>query len=194
MAVGIRCVDHVTPLYPQKLALTSPTGGGRSVGIVRSRTKATEFSLVLGLKTSYQVRRLYRLLVPFLSVAVCCLLHSKHKMWQRTVRYVPVRSTNWFMSFAVCKVALWPSRSQSATLLDCTHPEHGGSKLLRKIGNILPFNMTSRTRTLESLQLSLFVTVTLWVTKRCSSLMSGYHLDRFLFSKYSYNQTIQTTC
>jgi len=34
----------VTPLYPQKLALTSPTGGGRSVGIVRSRTKATEFS------------------------------------------------------------------------------------------------------------------------------------------------------
>ena len=37
----------MTPLYPQKLALTSPTGGGRSVGIVRSRTKATEFSLVL---------------------------------------------------------------------------------------------------------------------------------------------------
>ena len=37
------CADHVTPLYPQKLALTSPTGGGRSVGIVRSRTKATEF-------------------------------------------------------------------------------------------------------------------------------------------------------
>jgi hypothetical protein len=30
-------------LYPQKLALTSPTSGGRSVGIVRLRTKATEF-------------------------------------------------------------------------------------------------------------------------------------------------------
>jgi len=44
--VGTRCADHVTPLYPQKLALTSPTGGGRSVGIVRMRTKATEFSLV----------------------------------------------------------------------------------------------------------------------------------------------------
>jgi len=28
------------------LALTSPTGGGRSVGIVRVRTEATEFSLV----------------------------------------------------------------------------------------------------------------------------------------------------
>ena len=45
--MGTRCADHVTPLYPQMLALTSPTGGGRSVGIVRSRTKATEFSLVL---------------------------------------------------------------------------------------------------------------------------------------------------
>ena len=44
--MGTCCADHVTPLYPQKLALTSPTGGGRSVGIVRSRTKATEFSLV----------------------------------------------------------------------------------------------------------------------------------------------------
>ena len=41
--MGIRCANHVTPLYPQKLALTSPTGGGRSVGMVRSRTKATEF-------------------------------------------------------------------------------------------------------------------------------------------------------
>jgi hypothetical protein len=46
-ATGIRCADHVTPLYPQKLALTSPTGGGCSVGIVRSRTKATEFSFRL---------------------------------------------------------------------------------------------------------------------------------------------------
>jgi hypothetical protein len=30
-------------LYPQKLTLTSPTSGGRSVGIVRSRTQTTEF-------------------------------------------------------------------------------------------------------------------------------------------------------
>jgi hypothetical protein len=34
-------------LYPQNLALTSLTSGGRSVGIVRSRTKATEFSFSL---------------------------------------------------------------------------------------------------------------------------------------------------
>ena len=46
-AVGTRCADHVTPLYPQKSALTSPTGGGRSVGIVRVRTKATEFLVLV---------------------------------------------------------------------------------------------------------------------------------------------------
>jgi hypothetical protein len=33
--------------HPKKLALTSPTSGGRSVGIVRSRTKATGLLLVL---------------------------------------------------------------------------------------------------------------------------------------------------
>jgi len=58
--VGTRCADHVTPLYPQKLALTSPTGGGRSVGIVRVRTKATEFSLVLQKLTW----KLWPILVP----------------------------------------------------------------------------------------------------------------------------------
>jgi hypothetical protein len=42
MAVGIRHADHVAPSYQQKLALTSPTSGGNSVGIVRSRTEATE--------------------------------------------------------------------------------------------------------------------------------------------------------
>jgi hypothetical protein len=41
-AVGIRCDDHATPL-PVKLALTSPTSGGHSVGIVLLRTTATEF-------------------------------------------------------------------------------------------------------------------------------------------------------
>jgi hypothetical protein len=31
--VGFRCADHVTPLYPQKLALIWPTCSGRSVGL-----------------------------------------------------------------------------------------------------------------------------------------------------------------
>jgi hypothetical protein len=33
-------------LYPQKLALTSPTSDSRSVGIVRSQTQATEFTFL----------------------------------------------------------------------------------------------------------------------------------------------------
>jgi hypothetical protein len=44
---GISRAEYATPLYPQKLALTSPTSGGRSVSIVRSRTKATELLLVV---------------------------------------------------------------------------------------------------------------------------------------------------
>jgi hypothetical protein len=42
--MGIRCATPRDTLYPQKLALTSPTSAGRSVGIVSLRTKATEFS------------------------------------------------------------------------------------------------------------------------------------------------------
>jgi hypothetical protein len=34
-------------LYAQKLALTLSTSGGRSVGIVRSQTQATDFFLVI---------------------------------------------------------------------------------------------------------------------------------------------------
>ena len=58
-AVGTRCADHVTPLYPQKLALTSPTVGGRSVGIVRVRTKATEFFLSKYFKTCWEQKIIF---------------------------------------------------------------------------------------------------------------------------------------
>jgi hypothetical protein len=37
---GIRCAGHVIPSIRKKFALTSPTRGGRSVGIVRLRTKS----------------------------------------------------------------------------------------------------------------------------------------------------------
>jgi hypothetical protein len=41
---GLESREYDTkPLYPQNLTLTSPTIGGRSVGIVRSQTQATEF-------------------------------------------------------------------------------------------------------------------------------------------------------
>jgi hypothetical protein len=39
-------------LYPQKLALASPTSGIRSVGIFRSRTQATEFFLIIQLSAA----------------------------------------------------------------------------------------------------------------------------------------------
>jgi hypothetical protein len=41
--------------YPRKVALTSPTSGGLSVGIVRSRTRATEFVLFCLFVTSNHV-------------------------------------------------------------------------------------------------------------------------------------------
>jgi hypothetical protein len=41
-------MDPCDTLYPQKMALISPTNGGRSVGIVRSRTMTTELLMYLG--------------------------------------------------------------------------------------------------------------------------------------------------
>jgi hypothetical protein len=41
-AVGICHADHVAPSIRRSCALTSPTSDGRSVGIIRMRTKATE--------------------------------------------------------------------------------------------------------------------------------------------------------
>jgi hypothetical protein len=46
-AVGIRHADHVAPSIRKKLAITSPTSGGRSVGIVSSRTQTMEFVLYI---------------------------------------------------------------------------------------------------------------------------------------------------
>jgi hypothetical protein len=51
----IRRTDHATSLYPQKLALISPTSGGRSVGIVRSRTKAAESVIIVKYLLTYWV-------------------------------------------------------------------------------------------------------------------------------------------
>jgi hypothetical protein len=54
--VGIRW-PHDT-LYQQKLALTSHTSGGRSVGIVRSRTQAMEFSIIVHLMNLFYIHML----------------------------------------------------------------------------------------------------------------------------------------
>jgi hypothetical protein len=47
MAVGILRANHALPLYPLQLALTSPTSSGRLIGIVLSRTEATELLLLV---------------------------------------------------------------------------------------------------------------------------------------------------
>jgi hypothetical protein len=39
--------DHVAPSIRKKLAITSSTSGGSSVGIVHSRTQTMEFSFLL---------------------------------------------------------------------------------------------------------------------------------------------------
>jgi hypothetical protein len=44
-AVGTRFGDHTTLFYPQKLALSSPTSDGHSVGIARFRTERNGVSL-----------------------------------------------------------------------------------------------------------------------------------------------------
>jgi hypothetical protein len=50
----IRHADHQAPLYPLKLALTSPTTGGCSVSIVCPRTKAMELLLTAFIRPTYQ--------------------------------------------------------------------------------------------------------------------------------------------
>jgi hypothetical protein len=45
-AVGIRHADHAAPSFSKMLAVTS-TSGGRSIGIVLSRTQTMEFGFLL---------------------------------------------------------------------------------------------------------------------------------------------------
>jgi hypothetical protein len=64
-------------LYPQKLVLSSPTSGGRSVGIVRSRTHAMEFSLVFTFPLIWLPHRQVHL--PHNERIICFLLCAE---WQ----------------------------------------------------------------------------------------------------------------
>jgi hypothetical protein len=65
-------------LYPQKLSLTSPTSGGRSVGIVFLRTKATEFTFYQS--TDIMVTLQWLSFLKYLNYSFICILgicHSK---------------------------------------------------------------------------------------------------------------------
>jgi hypothetical protein len=71
----------VAPLYPQKLALTLPTSGGRSVGIIRSRIKATEFSSVFIIHSSV-LHTIFRCAEsstawPFYLIEIRCITTSR---------------------------------------------------------------------------------------------------------------------
>jgi hypothetical protein len=63
-------------LHPQKLALTSPTSGGRSVGIVRSRTQATEYFfyylMLLDIVLHICKWHVTKLTAYFIPQLVCC--------------------------------------------------------------------------------------------------------------------------
>jgi hypothetical protein len=65
-------------LYRQKLTLTSPTSGSRSVGIVRLRTKTTEFSLVWNSKFEFDWKLFHsrRQSLPITYIFFLCLLHT----------------------------------------------------------------------------------------------------------------------
>jgi hypothetical protein len=79
-AVVIRYADHATPSSRKTLAPISPTSGGRSVGIVRLRTKTMEFVFCL---TNIYVFSI-----------LCCtdcvlLLQHCHTSWNRATNLPP---------------------------------------------------------------------------------------------------------
>jgi hypothetical protein len=110
--VGTRCADHVTPLYPQKLVLTSLTGGGRSVGIVRSRTKAMEFSLDFVYSLSLCCPSRYK----YASIIIGVLLHRKymgHCTQQVAYRLRPTSFMTIWQLFILSPSYYWPARSRT---------------------------------------------------------------------------------
>jgi hypothetical protein len=69
-AVGNRCAGPRDTLYPLKLVLTSPTSGGRSVGIVRWRTKHRSLVICYARERDREIWSKY-LLVPLLQLDPC---------------------------------------------------------------------------------------------------------------------------
>jgi hypothetical protein len=85
-------------LYPQKLELTSPTSGGRSVGIVRLRTHAKEFRLVCCINSHFvpvEPCRCQECMELYLTLRCSCMVRPKHRnnfTWNITVSYIPLCS------------------------------------------------------------------------------------------------------
>jgi hypothetical protein len=64
-------MDYVTPFYPQKLALTSPTSGGRSVGIAELRIQDMQLLLLLLHQDLFLLSQLQSLVFQPLLYACC---------------------------------------------------------------------------------------------------------------------------
>jgi hypothetical protein len=92
--MGKRCTYHATPVFPLNVALTSPTNGGRSVGIVRLRTKATElllyvflvqFSFLAFPSQRYMhfsfLRCILRAQPIFIELIILCTFGEECKLW-----------------------------------------------------------------------------------------------------------------
>jgi hypothetical protein len=82
--------DHGDPLcwprytfYPQKLALTSPTSGGRSVGIVCLQAKATEFFFFC-----------FTFILPCIAITHCISFYST--AW-KSVNLLKMAESSWNM-------------------------------------------------------------------------------------------------
>jgi hypothetical protein len=71
--LGTRRADHEAPSVRKKLAITLPTSGGLSVGIVRSRTQTMEFFFSFRYQTGRQLS-LNRLVQAFSEYANFVLL------------------------------------------------------------------------------------------------------------------------
>jgi hypothetical protein len=83
-AVGIRHADHVAPSVHKKLAITSPSSVGRSIGIVHSWNETTNFSLDLdkGNFDIYQLNvtrneNIYFNVFLIDKVLLLCIFHSQ---------------------------------------------------------------------------------------------------------------------
>jgi hypothetical protein len=99
-------------LNPQTLAQTSPIIGGRSVGIVRPRTQATKFSLLL-YRSYYSLHiRVFRLQPVFRSRSLNyqwrdVLLWAVNKVLSREMAH---RKILWFVATALIMQDTWGAR------------------------------------------------------------------------------------
>jgi hypothetical protein len=95
--------DCAAPYYPQKLALTSPRNGGRWVGIVRSRTQATEFVLCTKANT-------FEIFLPIQLSAVAAAKSHVSNRWQHNLILTKPRLRTILVSCAIAKWRIWRFR------------------------------------------------------------------------------------